>query len=389
MMNLFSTSIRIVSVFFLLNACFAANAQTNTYSVKDWWKPASPKFSPVVDSLGNITFRVKAKNAQSVSVVFGEWEVRQHQMTKDSAGVWSVTIGPVEPGIHAYTFSIDGVRTIDFVNPAVKAGTEVYSNIVDVPGRPAPRFDELQNVPHGTLVTLRYTSTPLKRPRSLRVFLPPGYENDRNKAYPVLYLRHGGGDDETSWTQQSGAADIILENLLAAKQAVPMIVVMPNGLTDGSWAGGSTKEGMEQLEEELLKDIIPMIEKQYRVKKGKDARAIAGLSMGGGQAYIMGLRHPELFSWIGEFSAGLLSDKDFDINERVPGVFNNPSAVNAKLKLLFIGCGTDDPRLPGHLQLTQLLERIGIKHEVYNIPGGHEWKVWREHLRSFMTKIFK
>jgi|SRR6218665_183247 len=380
--------IQVIGTLFFLVVSFTVKAQTNTYSVKDWWKPASPKFSPVVDSSGNIIFRVKARQAQSVSVSFGEWDVHPQKMTKDTAGVWAATIGPVEPGIYAYTFSIDGVRTLDFVNPAVKAGTEVYSNVIEVPGRGTPRFDELQQVPHGTIVTLRYTSTPLRRPRSLRVFLPPGYDNNRSNRYPVLYLRHGGGDDETSWTQQSGSADIILENLLAKKQAVPMIIVMSNGLTDGSWAGGSTKEGMEQLEEELLKDIIPVIEQQYRVKKDKNARAIAGLSMGGGQAYIIGLRHPELFSWIGEFSAGLLSDKDFDINERAPGVFNDPAALNAGIKLLLIGCGTDDPRMPGHEQLSEQLKKTGIKHEIYNIPGGHEWKVWREELRFFMTRIF-
>lgn len=360
----------------------------NTYSVKDWFKPAPPKFSPVISNDGKIIFRVKAPRAKEASVSLGEWNVKPQAMTKDTSGVWSVEIGPVEPGIYAYTFTIDGVRTLDFVNPLVKAGTEIYSNVVDVPGRGAPRFDELQPVPHGDLVTIRYISTVLKRPRAMRIFLPPGYDLS-NQSYPALYLRHGGGDNETSWTQESGAADIILENLIAAKKAIPMIVVMSNGLTDGTWAGGSTKEGMEQLEQELLTEIIPLIEKKYRVKKNAVNRAVAGLSMGGGQAYIIGLRHQDKFAWVGEFSAGLLSDATFDINERAPGALNNPKMVNEKLKLLFIGCGTDDPRLPGHQQLDAQLTKLGVKHEVYNIPGGHEWKVWREELRVFLSKIFK
>ncbi len=167
-----------------------------------------------------------------------------------------------------------------------------------------------------------------------------------------------------------------------------MIIVMPNGLTDGSWAGGSSKEGMEQLEQELLQDIVPLIERQYRVLPGRENRAIAGLSMGGGQAYVMGLRNLDKFAWI-EFSSGLLSDAAFDINERASGVFKDAVQVNKQLKLLWIGCGTDDPRMPGHTRMVENLTRLNIRHKVYNIPGGHEWSVWREQLNRFLPELFK
>lgn len=377
------------ALIFFASLCLHAQKPVNTYSVSGWWTPAAPRFSPVVEQNGAIKFRLKAPKADSVYLQLGEWNVAAQPLHKDSAGTWSLRISPVAPGIYSYNFLVDGVRCLDNANPVIKAGTEVYGNVVEVPGTDKPRFDQVQNVPHGVLQIHQYTSTSLKRLRQLYVFLPPSYSTDPQKTFPVLYLRHGGGDNESSWTQESGRAHVILENLMAAKEAVPMIIVMSNGLTDGSWAGGSSKEGMEQLEAELLQDIVPFIEKNFRVKRDATHRAIAGLSMGGGQAYIMGLKHPDTFSWIGEFSAGLLSDATFDINERVPGAFKNPAQLNKQLKLLFIGCGTDDPRYPGHRDLADKLDKSGVKHQVYNIPGGHEWKVWREELRLFMTKIFK
>jgi enterochelin esterase family protein len=292
----------------------------------------------------------------------------------------------VAPGIYSYVFSVDGVQTVDKANPVTKSGTELYSSMVEVPGD-RPRFDEIQNVPHGVKQLIRYTSTPLRRLRAMTVYLPPQYDTHLTEKFPVLYLRHGGGDNETSWSQPAGRADIILENLLAAQKAVPMIIVMTNGLTDGTWAGGSTPEGMKALEEELLVDVIPLVEHRFRVKKQAGARAIAGLSMGGGQSLVIGLRHPELFSWIGEFSSGLLSDKDFNMDTQWPGIMN--ASLNNRVKLLWIGCGTDDPRFPGHLDLVNNLQKRNIHYEFATVPGGHEWRVWRVSLHGFLQKIFR
>ena len=383
-------SIHILIVVGLLAIAAKTSAQqpVNTYSTKNYWTPSTGPFSPVVSQERRITFRIKAPKASVVQLLFGEWDIQPQSMTKDSTGTWSITTGATDPGIYSYVFIVDGIKTLDMANPIVKIGTELYGSIVEVPGSPA-RFDELQSVPHGITAILTYTSTSLHKLRNLQVYLPPDYFVQSTRKYPVLYLRHGGGDNESSWGQESGRAPVILENLIAHKEAVPMIIVMSNGLTDGSWAGGSTKEGMLQLEQELLKDIIPLIEKQYRVIANKANRAIAGLSMGGGQAYIMGLRNLDTFSWIGEFSAGILSDPAFDINERIPGIYEQASIINKQLKLLWIGCGTDDPRIAGHLQLATTLKQKGIQYEAYNIPGGHEWKVWREELHLFLPKLFR
>jgi enterochelin esterase family protein len=362
--------------------------QSTSFSVSGWWNSPSAPFSPVVEQSDAITFRVKAPAASKVALLFGEWNVRPQAMTKDTGGVWSITIPPVEPGIYSYKFQMDGNDAVDLHNPVVKSGTEVYGSIVEVPGR-TPRFDEIRDVPHGALTTLRYFSKTLNRTRAVVVYTPPQYDRRRDERFPVLYLRHGGGDNETSWTQPAGRADVILENLLAEKKAVPMLIVMSNGLVDGTWASGSTKEGMEKLEHELTDEVMPLVEKTFRTKNDRLSRAITGLSMGGGQAYVMGLRNIGRFAWIGEFSSGLLSDGGFDINERAPGIFNDSVRINTALRLLWIGCGKDDPRFPGHSKLADGLSQKGIHHVVYNVPGGHEWLVWRQELERFMQYLFK
>jgi len=365
----------------------AQNPPVNTYSIKGWWGPPEPPFSPVVNADKSITFRIKAPKATSVNLLFGEWDIKPQPLSKDSVGIWSVTIKTVQPDIYSYVFSIDGVPVPDMNNPVTKIGTQIYSSIVEVPGMP-PRFDEVQRVPHGVIQTHKYISSTLKCTRGLNVYLPPQYFSEPKRSFPVLYLRHGGGDNETSWTQPAGRADIILDNLIAQKKAVPMIIVMTNGLTDGTWAGGSTPEGMKALEQELITDVMPLIERELRVLPGRENKAITGLSMGGGQAFVMGLRNLDKFAWIGEFSAGLLSDKDYMIDELLPGIVNAGN-LNKNLKLLWIGCGKDDPRYNGHLVLIDLLNKRGINNEFHDTHGGHEWKVWRIELEGFMQRIFR
>jgi enterochelin esterase-like enzyme len=168
-----------------------------------------------------------------------------------------------------------------------------------------------------------------------------------------------------------------------------MLIVMTNGLTDGSWSGGSSVEGMNTLEQELLTDVIPMIEKRYRVLANRENRAIAGLSMGGGQAYVLGLRNLDKFSYIGEFSAGILSEASFDYEKYIPGVISNPEEINQKLNLLWISCGTKDPRYAGHLGLISNLKSRGVKFEFHDLPFGHEWQFWRVQLHDFARCLFK
>lgn len=374
---------------FIMSGISSTVAQdSGSFSTSGFWQPATPPFSPQVHSDGSITFRLKGKQAKVVELHFGEWNIVPKNMEMDSTGIWSVTIGPQPPGIYSYLFTVDGVKTTDLANPLVKRGTELYGNVVEVKSS-QPGFDQYQNVPQGVLHMIRYHSRALNREATMVVYLPATYLKEPTRKFPLLCLRHGGGDTETSWTQESGRANVILDNLIAEGKAVPMIMVMPYGLTDGSWAGGSNKEGMELLEKEMMEDIVPYIEKNYRILPGKMNRAIAGLSMGGGQAYVMGLRNLRSFSWIGEFSSGLLSDPAFSIDERAPGVFDKPENVNTALRLLWIGCGTDDPRMPGHEALITQLKQKGIRHKVFTNPGGHEWKVWRVQLHAFLQELFK
>lgn len=373
----------------LLTAVLPVAAQEPAaFSTAGWWKPAEPPFSPVVRDDGSITFRLRAPQAREAILLFDEWEVLETPMQRDTTGVWSVTIGPVEPRVYQYRFRIDGFETIDPVNPVIKAGTTVYGSVVEVPGTRKSRFDEACGAPAGEVHTLTYRSTPLARMRKALVYVPRAAVEHPGMRFPVLYLRHGGGDSEASWIAD-GRAAVILDNLIAAGKAVPMYVVMTNGLTDGSWAGGSTPEGIAALEEELLRDVIPLIEKRYRVLPEKRHRAIAGLSMGGGQAFVIGLRNLDRFTAIGQFSAGILSDGQFDYARYAVGAIDDPAAINRELALLWIACGTKDPRYPGHLDTAEELRQRGVHFEFHEAPWGHEWQFWRLQLHEFAQRIFR
>jgi enterochelin esterase-like enzyme len=355
----------------------------NTYHSSGATSAQPRLISPEVKADRTVTFRLRAPQAKEVALSFKG----SKPMTKDESGIWTATIGPLEPEIYQYNFILDGVRILDPANPNIKNGRSLDASVVEISGNP-PRFDEIQTVAHGTLGIRTYNSTPLKRLRKLYVYTPPQYDTEPVRRFPVLYLRHGSGDNEENWSD-IGRAGVILDNLIARHSAVPMIIVMPNGDTDGTWAGGSSPEAIDLLTEELLIDIMPMIERTYRVAAGRENRAITGLSMGGGQAFTMGLKHLDLFAWVGQFSSGLVSDTDFRLDRHLPGFLDHPQEVNSKLKMLFLSCGTEDPRLPGQLDLTDTLKQHGIRYVWYSTPGAHEWKVWRHALFAFAQKVFQ
>ena len=251
-----------------------------------------------------------------------------------------------------------------------------------------PLFDEVQNVPHGSVFVGAYTSTPLHLQRRVLIYLPPQYEAEPTRKFPVLYLRHGKGDDESNWTTD-GHAGVILDNLLARRAAVPMLIVMPNCGTGDALGGGGSPEDIEALGRELLEDVIPLVEGRFRVLPGSANRAIAGLSMGGGQAFTIGLRHLETFAWVGEFSSGLIGEAGFRLETHLPGFLDDPAAVNSRLRLLFLSCGTDDPRYKSQRDLAGRLKRHHIRCQWFSTPGAHEWKVWRRALAEFMQKLFQ
>ena len=362
----------------------SSTARKNTYRSSGNNAAAAPRFvSPEVHADRTVTFRIRAPKASEVAVAFQGVK----PMAKDADGTWSLTVGPLEPEIYEYSFTVDGARVLDTANTLLKTGRTLSGNLLEVPGTP-PRFDEVQEVPHGSIQVRTYASTPLKRRRQLYVYLPPQYDSEPARRFPVLYLRHGSGDDESTWSLQ-GRAGVILENLIAQGKAIPMLIVMTNGDTDNTWAGGSSPEALDLLGKELLGDVIPLIEKNYRVNANRTNRAITGLSMGGGQAFTIGLKHLETFAWVGEFSSGLLSDTDFNLARHLPGFLDDPARANQQLKLLFLGCGTEDPRIPGHMDLMDALKAKQVRYIWYPTAGAHEWKVWRHSLAEFLPKLFR
>ncbi len=370
----------IITSFAIFVLAFALNAQSD-FSTQGWWKPAEKSYPFVQD--GTITFRLNAPTAKKVTLLFDEWNIQKKDMTRLENGLWETTISGVKPGIYEYKFDVDGIIVLDMKNPDVKSGTELYANTIEVTGD-SPRVD--QRVLTGSQVDIiSYKSSSLNRYRSVWVYVPEIYYKNKNMRFPVLYLRHGGGDNESSWVR-SANADAILDNLIAAGKASPMIVVMTNGLTDGSWAGGSSPDGMMALETELLNDVIPLIESRYRVKKGRQYRAIAGLSMGGGQSFVIGLRNLDKFSSIGEFASGLLSEP-FDYEKY--GINPNAEKINSSLELLWISCGTLDTRWKGHLAFDSDLTARGIHHKFDSSEYGHQWQFWREQLELFVQQIFR
>jgi enterochelin esterase-like enzyme len=340
----------------------------------------------VVHEDRSVSFSFRAPGAREVVVSVGEWKVQKYPLTKTAEGWWTGTFGPIEPGLHTYTFLVDGLSTIDPLNPHLKVGAIVYGSTLEVPAEPA-RFDAVQDVPQGVLHVLRYRSSSQKRFQTVHVHLPAVYAQEPERRFPVLYLRHGGGDDDHNW-MQDGRAGVMLDNLLAAGTAEPMIIVAPNGMTDGTWSHASSPEGMRLLEQELMQDLIPLIERSYRVLANREHRALAGLSMGGGQAFVIGLRQLDSFAWIAQFSSGLLSDRELQLTELVP-VLHDSAKVNAALRLLWLGCGTDDTRFAGHLNMVDNLHALGIRAEFHPSAGGHEWSVWREQLHALLPVLFR
>jgi enterochelin esterase family protein len=346
-----------------------------------------------------ILFRIAAPKATEVSLVFSEGDPKPRPMTKDASGVWSLTLGPVEPEIYRYWFEVDGVKTIDISNRDVKVSSVVDASLVEVSGNP-PRYDQVQNVPHGSVNVHTYMSTTLGRQRALGVYVPPEYYTQKNKKFPVLYLWHGGGGSELDWVNE-GHTDIVLDNLLALKKAVPMIVVIPNGdvgspgpaAAPGAPAAGAGMQRYDVIEKETVSDIIPLIEKHYRTLPNRENRAIAGLSAGGGISMNVGLKRLDVFAWVGQFSSGMFGGvggyAPFDVEKISPGFLKDPAATNKRLKLLYFSCGEQDPRMPFQTKAVEGLRAQKINLTFKSFPGVHEWKVWRHSLADLLPMLFR
>jgi enterochelin esterase-like enzyme len=352
------------------------------------WPQAQPPdtlVSPEVHADRRVTFRIRAPKAAEVTF-FGDWMPvgKQEKMDKDAQGIWSVTLGPLEPSIYLYTFTVDGLTIADPVNPSIKLRSRTSASMVTVPADP-PALWQARDVPHGAVEINWQKSKVLGDTRWIWIYTPPGYEKEPKRRYPVLYLFHGSNDIAGGWTL-AGCANFILDNLLAEKQAVPMIVVMPYG---HAVPFGSPREAQAKnttlYEDYVLKDVIPLVESKYRVAPGRQNRAIAGLSMGGGQSLYIGFDHLELFSAMAGFSSAVAPD----FETRFAQALSDPSGTNAKLKVLWIGCGKQDSIFERSQKLSDLLTAKQIKHTFRATEGAHTYTVWRQYLGEYVPLLFR
>ncbi len=338
--------------------------------------------SPEVHPDKTVTFRIKAPAAQKV-LLEAQFEKQPLAMEKQNDSIWTVTAGPADPDIYEYNFDVDGLKIADPLNPRVKVWRKTSRSVVEIPGD-KPMFFQEQNVPHGTIHRHRYRSKSFGVTRGLYVYTPPGYEAGTTAGYPVLYLLHGSGDTEDAWTQ-IGVANVIVDNLIAAGKAKPMIIVMPYGHIPAPAETAADRQtwNMKEFEKDLLNDVIPFAEKHYRTKTDQKDRAIVGLSMGGGQSLTIGIGHPELFSCVGGFSSSA--------RRTIPVVksMDNPGRLNDKLKLLWVGCGKDDFLLEENMKFLELLKDRNINHTKRITEGAHEWPVWRRYLNEFVPLLFQ
>jgi enterochelin esterase family protein len=362
--------------------------------------PNDTLVSPEVHSDGRVTFRIYAPKAAEVTVG-GDW-ISQGlgtggKLQKDEKGVWSITVGPLPPDFYSYSFTVDGVRTLDPKNAMIKQGVNSVDNMVLLSGADA-EFQDLRKVPHGEIRKVWYQSTTLGTERRMHIYFPPGYENAKEK-YPVFYLLHGGGDEDSGWST-IGRAGFIIDNLLAEKKAKPMIVVMPNGslprpsnlppAVPGAPPDPAVSAALQdRFTSELLKDIVPFVEKNYRVLPGRDNRAIAGLSMGGGQTTRVVVTNPDQFAHVAVWSAGVNPQTTADFEKRNAAFLENSEKVNRQIRLFSIVVGDKDFAFAGSKNLSELLKKHGVKNELQISGGGHTWINWRRYLNDYAQKLFR
>ena len=367
-----------MSRFFLISLLFAAcclaqSASTNVRGAE----------YPTVQPDSRVTFRFKAPAATKVQLQPGGDDnglgKGPMDLTRGADGVWSITTPSVVPGFHYYWFLVDGVAVND---PASETffGWGRQTSGIEVP-EPGVDFYSARDVPHGDVRIRWYFANTTNAWRRVYVYTPAEYDLNPKKRYPVLYLQHGSGEDERGWTVQ-GHANFILDNLIAAGKAKPMIVVMDQGY---AVAPGQPNA----FEAVILNDIIPMIDRTYRTLSKRENRAMAGLSMGGVQTLQIALTHLDTFAWIGAFSAPQRAA--LDAKSAYNGTFADPAAFNKKIRLLWLGAGTGEQRIHDSIvALHDTLDKTGIRNVFYVSQGtSHEWQTWRRHLHQFAPLLFQ
>jgi len=334
-----------------------------------------PFVSPEVHKDKTVTFRFRAPNAREVKLK-SEMTAEPQAMTKDAGGVWSVTIGPVEPDIYPYCFVVDSVQVADPGNVLLFANERFKFSLVDIPGD-QPLIHSMQNVPHGNISYRYYKSSTLGRTRTLVIYTPPGFDVNGKTKYPVLYLIHGESDTEETWTKV-GRANLIDDNLIAQGKARPMIIVMPYGNVRPS--------PMQDFTKDVINDIIPFVEANYPVYTDSKNRAVAGFSVGGGQTLNIGLTNPDKFAYICSY-APYTATEEFRKN------FTNwnpdASAMNRQIKLFTISVGTEDFLYESVKQNIAMFREKGLKPEENIVTGGHTWMNCKKYLAKTLQQIFK
>lgn len=328
-----------------------------------------------------VIFQIKAPEAKIVQIDLG----RKYDLIKNSDGIWETTTDTISEGFHYYSLLIDGVAVADPASETYYGMGRMAAGI-EIPHK-NDFYYELKDVPHGDIRIKKYFSKVLNRWRQFYIYTPAGYDQNVDEKYPVLYILHGGGEDERGWAIQ-GKTDQILDNLIDVKNAVPMLIVMPDGNIDAPMFGDQT---LKLFEAELKNSLIPFIEKNYRVKTEPQNRALAGLSMGGIQTLFAGVNNTELFSYLGVFSSGWIQPMQNDLaNSQYDFMKNNADKINSNLKLFWISMGGKEDIAYNNCQLMlKKFDEMKINYQYSEYSGGHTWPVWRHDLYKIAQLLFK
>ncbi|MFL9843572.1 alpha/beta hydrolase-fold protein [Flavobacterium rhizosphaerae] len=329
-----------------------------------------------------VIFRTKAPDAQKVQVDLG----RKYDMVKDADGIWSATTDSVSEGFHYYSLIIDGLPIADPASETFYGMGRMASGI-EIPFK-GDDYYALKNVPHGDIRIKKYYSQANNGWRQLYIYTPPGYDSNTSQKYPVLYLQHGGGEDESGWAKQ-GKTDLILDNLIAEQKAKPMIIVMADG-NFSTGIRGFNERALMAFENEIKQAVIPFIESNYRVATGSENRALAGLSMGGIQTLYAGIKNTDMFDYLGVFSSGWWANQPEMYSAQYDFMRQNADMINNNLKSLWISMGgKEDIAYENCKIMLGKFDEMGIKYTYSEYPGGHTWPVWRNNLYNFAQIVFK
>jgi len=336
---------------------------------------------PQILSNGHAIFRVKAPETQKVQLDLG----KKYDMVKNAEGVWETTTDSLSEGFHYYSLIIDGVAVADPASESFYGMGRMASGF-EVPFK-GDAYYEIRNVPHGDIRIKNYYSNVTNSWRNFYMYTPPGYDQNTTEKYPVLYILHGGGEDQRGWATQ-GKTDLIIDNLISQKKAVPMIVIMVDGNLP---LNGFGEETLTVFEKELKQSVIPFVEQNYRVKTDANSRALAGLSMGGIQTLYTGVKNTDLFSYLGVFSSGWIQPMQKDIaDSQYEFMKVNADKINRNLKQFWISQGgKEDIAWKNCQTMTAKFDEMKIKYAYSEYPGGHSWPVWRNNLYNFAQLLFK